>query len=102
MVEAESENAGGEIRDVGGVWHWGFVGNVEKVKVQPRKVTSTNNPFQTFTTIDESEDQPLEPPSGLAAKGPIEVYGFEVRRKADDKSWPKLKEPKPSTSNHQP
>ena len=75
MVEAETENAEGEIiRDVGGVWHWGrYVGNVEKVKVQPRKVTSTSNRFQTFATIDESEDQPLEPPPGFAAKGPIEV-----------------------------
>ena len=33
MVEAETENAEGEIiRDVGGVWHWGrYIGNVEKV-----------------------------------------------------------------------
>ena len=81
-----------------GALHW----KCRKSQGTTAKGHFDQQPFQTFTTIDESEDQPLEPPPGFAAKGPIEVNGFEVRRKADDQSWPKLKELEPSTNNQQP
>ena len=61
LVEAEPEAAEPEIRDVGGVWHWAvppgrFVGNIEKVKIQPKKTIPIRNSFNTLTTVDEDND----------------------------------------------
>ena len=76
---------------------YGFIGNVTKVKTQPKiqpaKKTLIQARYQNLTTI--SEDQ-VDAPPGLTSEVP------QVNLTRSDKNWPKMGDLKPRVIKQQP